>query len=421
MEVIKLDDFPSNPEQDAVYEIIPDKARIVSSTNRLFNKYPTRFISAVPRFAIMNYSIPRDTVLDPFCGSGTTAIEALLLQRNALSADIDPFARLLIKVKTTIYTKEDIQIINDIVEKIRISSPQPIEQYQLPEIPNIEKWFCEASICGLSNIKQIVDENTTNNEVVKNYFYVVIAGIIRKVSNADEVSPKPYISTRYPKTPAEVLPLFLKVESLYRDAIIEFSDKVKLNGCTSLILDSNDARSINYTGSVDLAVTSPPYINAYDYVRSLRFEDLWLGLISEDELRNNRKTYIGTESSSAFYDEYVYATQSESLIPLVEKIRKIDHKRAEIVNTYFEDMALNICSIGKCLKSGGRYVIVVGDSKIRNQDIPTAKILCEISEKNGFLFDLSFKYIIRDRYLHLPRGNRGGIIKYDEILILKKR
>ena len=44
MEVIKLDDFPINPIQDQIYEIIPDKTKIVASTNRLFNKYPTRYM-----------------------------------------------------------------------------------------------------------------------------------------------------------------------------------------------------------------------------------------------------------------------------------------------------------------------------------------------------------------------------------------
>lgn len=52
MEVIKLDDFPINPIQDQIYEIIPDKTKIVASTNRLFNKYPTRYISAVPRLQL---------------------------------------------------------------------------------------------------------------------------------------------------------------------------------------------------------------------------------------------------------------------------------------------------------------------------------------------------------------------------------
>ena len=146
MEVIKLDDFPINPIQDQIYEIIPDKAKIVASTNRLFNKYPTRYISAVPRFAINAYSKAGETVLDPFCGSGTTAIEAMLLGRNAMSIDIDPFARLLVKVKTTVYSKEDIDFLDDVVKKIKEMSPDESLQYPIPGIPNIEKWFCDKSI-----------------------------------------------------------------------------------------------------------------------------------------------------------------------------------------------------------------------------------------------------------------------------------
>ena len=68
MNVIKLDDFPMNPEQGQVYEIIPDKKRIVASTNRLFNKYPTRYISAVPRFAIKKYSVEDTSWICNFMG-----------------------------------------------------------------------------------------------------------------------------------------------------------------------------------------------------------------------------------------------------------------------------------------------------------------------------------------------------------------
>ena len=148
METVKLDDFPMHPVQDGIYEIIPDKTKIVASTNRLFNKYPTRYISAVPRYAINAYSKPGDIVLDPFCGSGTTAIEAMLLGRNALSIDIDPFARLLIKVKTTIYTVEDISFLDKIVKKIKKMEVGEVD-YRLPAIPSIDKWFCPQSQRGL--------------------------------------------------------------------------------------------------------------------------------------------------------------------------------------------------------------------------------------------------------------------------------
>lgn len=420
MEIIKLDDFPLDPIQDQIYEIIPDKAKIVASTNRLFNKYPTRYVSAVPRFAINAYSRAGDTVLDPFCGSGTTAIESMLLGRNAMSIDIDPFARLLIKVKTTVYTEEDIGFLDAVVKQMKTMAPVEGISYPTPAISNIGKWFCERSVLWLSFFKYTIDTLAADNQNVRDYLYIVLSGMIRKVSNADEVSPKPYISTRYPKKPADPAELFFKVEELYREAIISFSETVAPQNCKSIILGSNDARTIDSRSMVDLAVTSPPYINAYDYVRSLRFEDLWLGLATEEKLKKNRRSYIGTETSGSFYDKYCYASQSGTLAPIAEKIAETDPKRAGVVNTYFEDMAKNMIAVRGQLKQHGRYVIVVGDSNIRGQNIPTAKVLAEIAEKNGYSFELSFRYVIRDRYLHLPRGNRGGIIKYDEILVLKK-
>lgn len=421
MEVIKLDDFPLAPVQDQIYEIIPDKSKIVASTNRLFNKYPTRYISAVPRYAIKAFSTEGDTVLDPFCGSGTTAIEAMLLGRNALSIDIDPFARLLIRVKTTVYSKEDIDLVEKIVEEMKSMSPDPAKDYMVPGIVNINKWFCEKSVLWLSFFKSTINELAAQNENVRCYLYIVLAAIIRKVSNADEVSPKPYVSTRYPKVPADPYELFFKTEALYREAIIGFSESVKDYNCHSIVLDSKDARDIKADIPFDLAVTSPPYINAYDYVRSLKFEDIWLDLASDEELRDSKKDYIGTEITKSFYTEYNYAVQSPTLNPIVERISEVDQKRSKIVSTYFEDMARNMISVGTGLKPGGEYVIVVGDSNIRGQNIPTAVVLREIAEKNGYAFELSFKYVIRDRYLHLPRGGRGGIIDYDEVLVLKKR
>lgn len=420
-DIIKLDDFPLDPGQDQIYEIIPDKAKIVASTNRLFNKYPTRYISAVPRFAIKRYSNPGDFVIDPFCGSGTTAIEAMLLGRNAVSVDIDPFARLLIKVKTTIYSQKDLDELNDVVDRMHGMTPDNSATYPRPALQNLEKWFTDDAILKLSFLKYQIDNLAAANQAIHDYLYVVLAAIIRKASNADNVSPKPYISTRFPKRPEDAIELFYKTEALYRPAITEFSCMVAPLSVTSSILGTNDARVITADHQIDLAVTSPPYINAYDYVRSLKFEDIWLGLADEQQLRQNRKSYVGTETSNSFYAEYNYATLSPMLMAIVKEIQQVDKKRAGIVMTYFEDMAKNMAAIRDALKCGGHYVIVVGDSNIRGQAIPTAKILTEIAENIGYTFDLSFKYVIRDRYLHLPRSGRGGIIKYDEILCLKKK
>ena len=422
MQIEKVHDFPQCPINDQIYEIIPDKSKIVSSTNRLFNKYPTRYISAVPRFAILKYSNPGDTVLDPFCGSGTTAIESMLQGRNAISIDIDPFARLLIKVKTTRYSLEDIEFLDNVIALIKRDSENISEDlYPLPNLQNIDKWFTKEAQRNLAFLKHCIITYANNNQNIKDFLLVAFAAILRKASNAEDVSPKPYVSTRYPKTPENAIDLFFKVVEMYRDAIIEFSSDVRNHACSSTILPSNDARTIGNVPLVDLAVTSPPYINAYDYVRSLRFEDVWLDLASESTLRKNRKAYIGSEVSNALNDNHIYVPQSKQLVEIINEISQVDVRRSKIVAAYFEDMARNMISVREALKKGGRYVIVVGDSMIRNTPIPTAKILTDIAIQNGYEFELSFKYVIRDRYLHLPRGNRGGIIKYDEILVLCKK
>jgi len=420
MQITKVNELPIDAKQNEIYEIQPDKSIIVCDTHRLFNKYPTRYIPQIPRWAISKYSNLGDFVLDPFCGSGTTLVEAILHGRSGVAIDIDPFARLLTKVKTAYYSEAVLADIGYVIDQIRDKCRRVLPKYNPPDIPNIDKWFTKESIEGLSALRNFIDELCEEKEVVKDYLYIVLAAIIRRCSNAENVSPKPYISTRFPKVVGNPTTAFFEIEELYRPAIESYSRKIANMDCSNLILESNDARQIDLERPITLAVTSPPYINAYDYVRILKFENMWLGLADNNELVEKRKQYIGTENTKSFYGDFSLATQSATLNSIVPNIADIDEKRSRMVYTYFEDMVLNMLAVRKNLATGGRYVIVVGDSTIRNQTIPTSKVLIEIAEKNGYHCDMSFKYVIRDRYLHIPRGDRGGIIKYDEILVIRK-
>lgn len=65
------------------------------------HKYPAKFFPELPRWLIRRYSRECDIILDPFLGSGTTSVEALVLKRNSVGIDVDPFSRFLSKVKVT--------------------------------------------------------------------------------------------------------------------------------------------------------------------------------------------------------------------------------------------------------------------------------------------------------------------------------
>ena len=65
------------------------------------HKYPAKFFPELPRWLIKRYSHEKDLILDPFAGSGTTNVEALLSKRNSVGIDVDPFSRFISKVKVT--------------------------------------------------------------------------------------------------------------------------------------------------------------------------------------------------------------------------------------------------------------------------------------------------------------------------------
>ena len=283
---------------------------------------------------------------------------------------------------------------------------------------NINHWFPEENIKVLGKIRTFIDN--IENEKIKNFFRVVFASIIRKSSFADDISPKPYVSSRIKKVPSDPLDEFISVFNKYFKTLEELSE-IKINANAQII--GNDALAIKSKLEVDLIVTSPPYINAFDYGRTLRLENIWLGFLNEEELRNKKKDYIGTEK--IHIDEEMkdlsILEESTTLRGIYNKITKVDKKRALIVKKFFQDMKLAISESGRLLKRKGYFCIVIGNSNIRKTEIESWKILQEIFEKNGYKRVAKFGYIIKNPYLRIPRGGKGGKISIDYVLVLQRK
>jgi hypothetical protein len=170
---------------------------------------------------------------------------------------------------------------------------------------------------------------------------------------------------------------------------------------------------------VQLAITSPPYINAFDYVRSLKLENYWLGLVDDASMLNLRKGSVGTESlSQSDIDATIH--YPSLLTSTLDAIRPLDKKRALVVNKYFQDMRLNLLDVHRLLEPGSRYVVVVADSEIRGVHVQTRKILSEIASSIGLTEETYFGYTIENRYLRIPRQGKGGLMKVDWVLVLRK-
>src|SRR5207253_6464755 len=109
--------------------------------------YPAKFIPQIPRNLIARLSMPGETVWDPFGGSGTTALESVLLGRQAISSDVNPLAEVIGKAKTLTLTKEDEDFLSFLIEELFIiagsvaSVAEALRRFEpmsrfVPNIPN---------------------------------------------------------------------------------------------------------------------------------------------------------------------------------------------------------------------------------------------------------------------------------------------
>jgi len=158
--------------------------------------YPAKFIPQIPAHLINFLSLPGELIWDPFGGCGTTALEAIINNRRCVSTDINPIGRIIGKAKTTTLTSEQEQELLFLLDAIETYTKNPIGLQKflssnkdnlsslIPDIPNINKWFCDNVICELAMIKYLIAEHLTFDET-RTIAQASLSKIITKVSNQE--------------------------------------------------------------------------------------------------------------------------------------------------------------------------------------------------------------------------------------------
>jgi len=228
---------------------------------------------------------------------------------------------------------------------------------------------------------------------------------------------KPYISKKYVKTPSEVEPTFEKSFYAHFNALNEFSGHVKGRG-SSITWLGEDGTSFSSDAEIDVAITSPPYINALDYVRCIKLESAWVDCGDYVSLNKLRKRHIGDNSRARCA---VSLPVLKLVQPIVHAISALDQKRGAVVAGYFEDMYQNLMCTHEVLRRGGEYHVIVGDSVIRGTYVSTHEILAEMAKSVGFDWIGYYKYRIKDHRTSIPRGGNGGKIDVEHVITLRKQ
>ena len=381
------------------------------------HKYPAKFFPELPRWLIERFSEPGDTVLDPFMGSATTNLEASVLGRDSIGVDVDPFSRLLGRVKTTpIRRKELLDTANDLSLWVDRYSDSVIRN-GVPSFPYRENWFKPHVLKELGYIKTGIDNVCSTNRT-KEFFMICLSSIVRSVSEADDNCTRTVIRKKLNKqvNPLDTITRFKNRLSKNVDAMLSLVD-LKPTGKVKIPIQADARRLTRIADStIDLAVTSPPYLNAVDYPRTHQLEMYWLEL-TEGSLRDLKKRHVGTEVVLARdYRDY-HPTISPSANRTIRKIFSVDPRRAFIASKYIDDMVTNMREVHRVLKPKNYYIMVIGNNLVRGNLFETWRYLKQVAPTIGFKVECHFVSAIINHFIKVPRAER---INDDHVLVLKK-
>jgi DNA modification methylase len=411
---------PSTLKYGEVVEF-PSTRKIKQYTHRIYNRYPARSICTVPRSILQELKEQTNdfkelNVLDCFMGSGTTAVETALQGMKIYGVELDTFARLIAEVSTKTYNLTDLERLAQSYNKIIANWKdfEPDENY-VPKLNNITYWFDEINFKELLQLKKAIYQICENKDDL-DFLKITFADIIRPCSKMERQSTKPYISKKFIKIPHNIQNTFIKSFKIHFQALQEFSVFVdyKKNSINWL---GNDATNFNANNFIDVAITSPPYANAFDYTHCIKIESSWVDCIDNELLPIIRNNQVGYQTRGKRPVSEIVMQKISSYFDL---IFLQDKNKAKALAAYFEDMYANLSCVYKALKVGSCYHIIIGDNVVKNIKIPTHEIIAQLAQEVGFQWINLYEYKIKDHRTSIPRNGNGGKIEYEKVIVLKK-
>jgi len=264
--------------------------------------HPCRFVSQIPTALIGHLSNEGDVVLDPFCGSGTTIVEAQRLGRKAIGADINPVSIMIAESKSVPLGADRIgaaleRYWSDLIKQTATGlSRKEIHDFVPPAVQS-QKWYHPQTLEGLALIwRFIAHRRGPVARILRGAFSSILLQACNETRHwgyvCDNTRP---IASRA----VDSLGIYRRALDHYKQAYelrdIYLSLRTKAPKIQRVSLVQADARRFlieQQPGSVDLVVTSPPYFGVCDYVKAQRLSMEWFGWAIED----NRKQEIGARS-----------------------------------------------------------------------------------------------------------------------------
>ena len=415
-------------------------------THYLF-RFPAKFHPPVVHSLLRSYTTEGQTVLDPFCGSGTLLVSAAAEGRHAVGVDVDPVAVFVSRGKTHRYQPGHLKASWRILRSELDAAARPADEYThrrfedisveeyrsvvssealwIPDIPNLMHWFRRYVIIDLARIAHRIDRAGIPG-THRAFFRLVFASIIRNASNADPVPVSGLEVTAHMRALdaagrlVDPFKLFRKAVGKGLVAVEDYRNAARPGSKVRVIEADSASLGRRLRRQADAVITSPPYHSAVDYYRRHQLEMFWLKLTAtHDQRLELRPKYIGRPDVRK--RDPILARRGE-LGPLAahweDRIRPVSSKRADAFVHYIISMQDVFAHLRSMVRPSGPAVFVLGHSEWNGHELPTSDLFAEIAGDHFTLTDRLW-YPIKNRYMSYKRHNGAGI-NTEHVLVFKR-
>jgi DNA modification methylase len=325
------------------------------------------------------------TVLDPMSGSGTVLALARAAGHHAVGVDIDPLAVLIARVWTSAIDPSDIRAAGEVIlgkarRRFRSLSTGRAYPAGADEATRefIRYWFDPYARRQLACLAHEIAE--VKPKVHREALWCAFSRlIITKQSGAslamDLAHSRPHKS--YDVAPAKPFRKFMS--AVERVAVNCIDSRDGNRGPAARVMKA-DARRLPFeSGSIDLVLTSPPYLNAIDYMRCSKFSLVWMGY-KVDDLRETRAESVGSEVGAGKHN------MDEDVSRVIAKLglgKRFAERDRAVLARYVADMRKAVAEVARVLKPSGQAVYVVGENTVRGTYIRTARLVEAVAKLSG--------------------------------------
>lgn len=389
-----------------------------------YHTYPAIMVPQIARTLIEEFSPSGkcDLLFDPYCGSGTSLVEASLKGINSVGTDLNPLARLMTKVKTTKYNINDVKsLFSEIQSNLIFYSEDEVANRNFDRISNYSYWYSEKNLLKLSYLSQLIKACGSYED----FFNIALSEVVREVSFTRNGEFK-----RFRMKEDKIKSFNPNVFRLFEEKVIRNINGLKefnsvANTFEVKICDFNSSISIPnevlQDGTVDMVITSPPYGDSRTtvaYGQFSRWSNEWFGFENaknlDSLLMGGKKCYIENFETSSISNE-------------LRQIREIDKNRYFEVISFLNDYWSSIKNVSNKIRLGGVVCYVVGNRNVKGVQIPLDYFTAEMFEKMGFEHNITIVREIPNKRMPSKTSptNKSGIkvstMNNEYIVIMKKK